>query len=66
MNTTLHTKLRGGNAAFSSPARIHVVHPPLTQVTERLAEGLCSVAYGGDMLFLGSSMRQAVGELRAL
>jgi 2-keto-3-deoxy-L-rhamnonate aldolase RhmA len=47
-------------------AGIHVVHPPVEQVKDRLAEGFRLIAYGGDMLFLVPAMREAVAHLRAL
>lgn len=47
-------------------AGIHVVHPPATQVADRLGEGFRLIAYGGDMLFLTPAARQAAEQLRAL
>lgn len=47
-------------------AGIHVVHPPLTQVADRLAEGFRFVAFGGDMLFLTGAAREAGAWLRDL
>ncbi len=47
-------------------AGIHVVHPPGTQVAERMAEGFGLIAYGGDMLFLTPAAREAAKELRSL
>ena len=38
--------------ARGKAAGIHVVHAPVTQVTERLDDGFRFIAYGGDMLFL--------------
>ena len=52
--------------AAGKAAGIHVVHPPVGQVAERLAEGFRLIAYGGDMLFLVPAVHQAVGELRTL
>ncbi|MDP6580904.1 MAG: aldolase/citrate lyase family protein [Vicinamibacterales bacterium] len=45
-------------------AGIHVIHPPVTQVRDRLAEGFRMVAYGGDMLFLEPKAREALISLR--
>lgn len=47
-------------------AGIHVVHPPITQVADRLSEGFRLIAYGGDMLFLAPAAREAGAQLRAL
>lgn len=52
--------------AKGKAAGIHVVHAPVTQVAERLAEGFRVIAYGGDMLFLTPAARQAVEQLRSL
>lgn len=52
--------------AAGKAAGIHVVHPPITQVAARLAEGFSFIAYGGDMLFLVPSARDAGAALRAL
>ena len=43
---------------------IHVVHPPVTQVADRLAEGFRLIAYGGDMLFLTPAANEAGAWLR--
>jgi 2-dehydro-3-deoxyglucarate aldolase len=47
-------------------AGIHVVHPPVSQVADRLREGFRLIAYGGDMLFLTPAAREAAGQLRGL
>lgn len=47
-------------------AGIHVVHPPVDQVRERLREGFRFIAYGGDMLFLTPALRDAATALRGL
>lgn len=47
-------------------AGIHVVHPPVELVRERLAEGFRFIAFGGDMLLLESSVRDAAAQLRAI
>lgn len=52
--------------AKGKAAGIHVVHPPVTQVAERLAEGFRFVAYGGDMLFLTPVAMEAGAQMRAL
>ena len=52
--------------ASGKVAGIHVVHPPVSQVADRLAEGFRLIAYGGDMLVLGAAMRQAAAELHGL
>jgi 2-dehydro-3-deoxyglucarate aldolase len=46
-------------------AGIHVVHPPLSQISERLADGFRLIAYGGDMLLLAPAAREAGAWLRA-
>ena len=46
-------------------AGIHVVHPPVTQVADRLSEGFRLIAYGGDMLFLTPAAVEAGAWLRA-
>ena len=46
-------------------AGIHVVHPPVTQVADRLAEGFRLIAYGGDMLFLTPAVSEAATQLRS-
>ena len=48
------------------PAGIHVVHPPVDQVRERLTEGFRFVAYCGDMLLLVPAVREAAAELNRL
>lgn len=53
-------------AACGKPAGIHVVHPPVAQVADRLREGFRFIAYGGDMLFLTPALAQAGADLRAL
>jgi 2-dehydro-3-deoxyglucarate aldolase len=45
-------------------AGLHVVHPPVRQVAERIAEGFSFVAYGTDMLFLVSQAREAAAQVR--
>lgn len=45
---------------------IHVVHPPVEQVEARLAQGFRFIAYGGDMLFLVPTLRDAAAALRRL
>lgn len=45
--------------ARGKAAGIHVVHPPVAQVTERLDEGFRFIAYGGDMLFLTPAANDA-------
>ena len=50
----------------SVAAGVHVVHPTVDQVRERLAEGFTFIAYGVDMLFLGEACRAAVPQLRSL
>lgn len=52
--------------ATGKAAGIHVVHPPVTQVADRIAEGFRLIAYGGDMLFLTPVAREAAKQLRAL
>jgi 2-dehydro-3-deoxyglucarate aldolase len=52
--------------ARGKAAGIHVVHPPITQVSDRLAEGFRLIAYGGDMLFLAPAAREAGAKLRSL
>ena len=52
--------------AKGKAAGIHVVHPPATQVADRLAEGFRLIAYGGDMLFVTPAAREAAGQLRKL
>ena len=47
-------------------AGIHVVHPPVTQVADRLSEGFRLIAYGGDMLFLTPAAMDAGASLRRL
>lgn len=42
---------------------IHVVHPPVEQVRDRISEGFRFIAYGGDMLFLLPAVRSAIEEL---
>jgi len=43
---------------------IHIVHPPLSQVGERIAEGFTFIAYGGDMLFFSEHAREAAREMQ--
>lgn len=57
--------LRAAKQAHVAPG-IHVVHPPVDQVVERLAEGFRFIAYGGDMLFLQPAVHEAVARLRGL
>jgi len=45
---------------------IHVVHPPIDQVRNRVAEGFRFVAYGGDMLLLAPAMQEAAAQLREI
>jgi 2-dehydro-3-deoxyglucarate aldolase len=50
----------------SKAAGVHVVHPPVTQVAARLAEGFRLIAYGGDMLLLTPAVTEAGASLRTL
>lgn len=52
--------------ATGKAAGIHVVHPPVTQVADRLGEGFRMIAYGGDMLFLTPAVIEAGASLRGL
>lgn len=52
--------------ASGKAAGIHVVHPPVTQVADRLADGFRLIAYGGDMLFLTPAAMEAGASLRRL
>jgi 2-dehydro-3-deoxyglucarate aldolase len=52
--------------AAGKAAGIHVVHPPVTQVADRLSEGFRLIAYGGDMLFLTPAAIEAGRCLRDL
>lgn len=52
--------------AAGKAAGIHVVHPPIAQVADRLSEGFRLVAYGGDMLFLTPAAIEAGASLRGL
>lgn len=45
---------------------LHVVHPPVTQVRDRVAEGFRFIAYGGDMLLLAPAMQEAATQLREM
>jgi 2-keto-3-deoxy-L-rhamnonate aldolase RhmA len=65
MRSAMTRILRAAQESSVAPG-LHVVHPPVDQVRERLAEGFRFIAYGGDMLFLVPAMRTAVGELRCL
>jgi 2-dehydro-3-deoxyglucarate aldolase len=47
-------------------AGIHVVHPPVTQVADRLSEGFRLIAYGGDMLFVTAAAIDAGAALQGL
>lgn len=68
-----HPLVRDGMARVLQAARkagvaagIHVVHPSVDQIRDRLAEGFRFIAYGGDMLFLVPAARAAVADLRGL
>jgi 2-dehydro-3-deoxyglucarate aldolase len=52
--------------AQGKAAGIHVVHPPVSQVADRLAEGFRFIAYAGDMLLLTPAALGAAAELRHL
>jgi 2-keto-3-deoxy-L-rhamnonate aldolase RhmA len=52
--------------AKGKAAGIHVVHPPVAQVADRLSEGFSLIAYGGDMLFLTPAAIEAGASLRDL
>lgn len=52
--------------ASGKAAGVHVVHPPATQVADRMAEGFRLIAYGGDMLFLTPAAIDAGASLRGL
>ena len=52
--------------AAGKVAGIHVVHPPVTQVADRLSEGFRFIAYGGDMLFLTPAVREAAEQVHRL
>ena len=52
--------------AAGKAAGIHVVHPPMAQVTDRLSEGFRLIAYGGDMLFMTPAANEAGAWLRGL
>ena len=45
---------------------IHVVHPPISLVQDRVREGFRFIAYGGDMLFLLPAARAAAEQLREM
>jgi 2-dehydro-3-deoxyglucarate aldolase len=65
MHEALARILGAAQTAGIAPG-IHVVHPPITQVRDRVAEGFRFIAYGGDMLFLVPAARGAADELRRL
>jgi 2-keto-3-deoxy-L-rhamnonate aldolase RhmA len=65
-----HLVMRQGMARILEAARaagvapgIHVVHPPIEQVRDRIAEGFRFIAYGGDMLFLLPAARAAAATI---
>jgi 2-dehydro-3-deoxyglucarate aldolase len=57
--------LKAAHAAGISPG-LHVVQPPVSQVSDRIAEGFRFIAYGTDMLFLLHQARRAVEEIRSM
>jgi 2-keto-3-deoxy-L-rhamnonate aldolase RhmA len=65
MHEALARILGAAKTAGVAPG-IHVVHPPIAQVRDRVAEGFRFIAYGGDMLFLVPAARAAAAELRGL
>lgn len=65
MHEALARILGAAKTAGIAPG-IHVVHPPISQVRDRVAEGFRFIAYGGDMLFLVPAARAAAAELRGL
>ena len=42
------------------------MHPPISQVQDRVADGFRFIAYGGDMLFLVAAAQNAAEQLRRL
>lgn len=60
------TRVLGAAEAAQVAPGIHVVHPPITQVRDRMAEGFRFIAYGGDMLFLLPAAREAMATLRTM
>lgn len=59
-------RIRGAAKAAGVVPGIHVVHPPISQVRDRVGEGFRFIAYGGDMLFLVPAARDAAEYLRRL
>ena len=47
-------------------AGIHVVQPSVEEVRRRVEEGFTLVAYCVDMIMLGASCRDALGQLQSL
>ncbi|MFH1841382.1 MAG: aldolase/citrate lyase family protein [Candidatus Nealsonbacteria bacterium] len=45
-------------------AGIHVVHPPIEQVKEKIKEGFKFIAYGTDAEFLKNQSREAVSKIK--
>ena len=62
MKDALRRILKAAREAGVAPG-IHVVHPPVEQVRDRLAEGFRFIAYCGDMLVLVPAVRQAAASL---
>jgi 2-dehydro-3-deoxyglucarate aldolase len=60
------TRVLAAARKLGKAAGIHVVHPPVTQVADRLAQGFRFIAYGGDMLFLTPAAGQAAADLRTV
>ena len=62
VNQAIHRVVEAARARGKA-AGIHVVHPPVTQVSNRVAEGFRLIAYGGDMLFLTPAAREAAEQV---
>ena len=56
-------RIVGATRAAGVAAGIHVVHPPVERVRERMAEGFRFIAFAGDMLLLVAFAREAATRL---
>jgi 2-dehydro-3-deoxyglucarate aldolase len=65
MKDALARILKAARDADVAPG-IHIVHPPVEQVQDRLAEGFRFIAYCGDMLVLVPAVCQAAASLGPL
>ncbi len=58
------TQIRQAGKKMKVPAGFHIVHPDPKAVSQRLREGFSFIAYGVDMIFLATSARDGLKQIK--